>query len=140
MPQLGTLGAKLDLVVRQGMTLGMYRVSVIDTATKLPIDLTGAVVTGQVRKLLPVEGVNPDPNGDAYITDIDIVRAPASGLLAHQYLFGLTSAKTDALKPGLSVKDPLGQYQYDTQVQFVDTSVRPHLYGKLTCYREVTRP
>jgi hypothetical protein len=137
---LGTIGAKQDLLVRQSMTYGPYRVSVLDTATKQPIDLTGAVVRGQIRKLLPVQGANNDPNGDEFIVDFDVVQAPSSGLLVHQYMFSLTPTKTDSLKPGLTLKDPSGQYEYDFQVTFPDGSVRPHMYGKLTSYREVTRP
>lgn len=138
MAALGTVGARKDLLVRQAMTYGPYRVTVVDTATQAPIDLTGAVIKGQIRKLLPVEGPNLDPNGDAFIVDFDVTQGGA--LATNQYTFGLSSAKTDLLKPGLTLKDPAGQYDYDFQVTFPDGSVRPHMYGKLTSYREVTRP
>jgi hypothetical protein len=121
------------------MTFGPYRCAVTDDNTPaIPLDLTGAIVTGQVRKVLPVEGASPP--ADEFLLDLDILRAPGNGLDAHEFMFGLSAAKTDTLKPGLSLKDPAGKYEYDIQVQYADGTIRPYLYGTLTSFREVTRP
>jgi hypothetical protein len=140
MATIGTIGAKLNLLVRQAMTFGPYLVTInqLDVLPKTPIDLTGCIVSGQLRKALPVTATPsplPDPN-DVYAIAFDITIVDA---LAGKFSFGLSSTKTDQLYPGLSVKDVKGKYEYDIQVKYPDSTIRPLLYGTLTSYREVTR-
>jgi hypothetical protein len=140
MATIGTIGAKLNLLVRQAMTFGPYLVTVnkLDVLPKTPIDLTGCIVSGQLRKVLPVTVPPlplPDPN-DVYAIAFDIIVVDA---LNGKFSFGLSSAKTDQLYPGLSTKDAKGKYEYDIQIKYLDGTIRPLLYGTLTSYREVTR-
>jgi hypothetical protein len=59
MPSIGTIGARLDLVVRAGDTLGPFDLVITDSDTGAPIDLTGSTLEAAVSKLGVSDGDLP---------------------------------------------------------------------------------
>lgn len=49
MTTLGYIGEKLDLLVKQGSTLGPFKVTLLN-ADQTPVNLTGCTIRGHVRK------------------------------------------------------------------------------------------
>lgn len=54
--EAGSIGARLDITVRAGDTLGPYVATLTDQTTGLPIDLSGWTFDGAVSKLDTADG------------------------------------------------------------------------------------
>lgn len=91
MPQIGSIGERLDIVLRQGSTLGPFIVT-LTNPNGTPVDLTGATISGQVRK-------NATDTGSPIAT-FDIVYI---NRVAGQFSFGMAKSATTLIPAGDSV-------------------------------------
>lgn len=127
MAQIGSIGERLDIILRQGSTLGPFIVT-LTNPNGTPVDLTGATISGQVRK-------NATDTGSPIAT-FDIVYI---NRVAGQFSFGMTKAVTALIPAGEYQQSPESQYKWD--MELVDSLTRciPLYYGNFENFREVTR-
>ena len=127
MAQIGSIGERLDIILRQGSTLGPFIVTLKDKLGN-PIDLTGATIQGHVRKNALDVGT---PVATFEITYIDRVLG--------KFSFGISRSVTVTIPAGEYQKDPESQYVHD--IELIDSLDRciPLYYGKFENFREVTR-
>lgn len=126
MPEIGNIGAKVDLLIRQG---GTFVVSLIlQNQDGSPVDLAGATLVSQIRR----RALDPDPVVETFNITITNAAAGMANLL-------LTDDETAALVAGEKRTDPISQYVWD--LELIDTlgATMPLLYGDVTVFREVTR-
>lgn len=127
MPQLGTKGAELDLLIRQGATQGPYNMEV-KTADGVPIDLTSAVFTAQIRRTpdgAPLTGV------DFTFTTVD----DTNGVVDWE----IPATSTVLLQAGDTEEDDLSKYVWDMEVELASGRVLPLMYGVVKVWREVSK-
>ncbi len=127
MAQIGSIGDRLDIVLRQGSTLGPFLVTLTDKLG-VPIDLTGGTIRAQVRKNALDIG---SPVAVFTITYVDRVLG--------KFTFGIPREETVTIPAGEYQKDEASQYKWD--MEFLDSTNRsiPLYYGNFENFREVTR-
>ena len=127
--KISTLGERLDLELAQGATLQRVRHTLIDPDTLLPINLTGCVVRGQIRRkyLDPVVLAN---------FSTAIAPAPADGW----YEFWLSDEVTATLPCGPRISDEASTHQYDIELEDAAGDVIKTFYGTVRVQAEATRP
>lgn len=125
-PSIGSIGERLDLVIKQGSTFGPMS-NTLTNPDGSAVDLTACVVRGQIRrKALDASIV---ASFVCTITDAD----------EGQYEFGLTDEVTAAITAGELPSVPASKYVYDMELEDSVGRVIPLLYGNVTVMREVTR-
>lgn len=126
MATLGYIGERLDLLVRQGATLGTFDAT-MQNPDGSAVNLIGATIRGQVRK----KALDP-----TVVTDIDVTITDAA---LGKYSFGLSVAKTTIIAAGETLKEPASLYVWDLELVDATGRVIPLYYGNVTVFREVTR-
>lgn len=125
-PTVGSIGTKLNLLIKQGSTFGPHTVTVTDAGGD-PLDLTGADVRAQLRR---------------HALDVDVVAAFDVALAADPttgaFTFGLSDEATAAIVTGELPEKPASKFVWDLEVE-VGGTVMPVFYGDVTVFREVTR-
>lgn len=124
---IGNIGDRLDLRIRQGADFGPVR-STIHNPDGTPMDLTGCIVRGMVKKK-PSDTV-PAATFEASITDA----------LAGKFAFWLPNTVTYTLKAGAKIDSPESAYVWDFEMVDSLGRVLPVFYGDALVQREVTRP
>lgn len=122
------VGERLDLTVRQGSTLGPIRHQLADQADN-PIDLTGCIVRGQVRKT-------------ALATEVtaNLVITYAPDRTDGWYTFGLPASVTENIIAGASANAPESTYVWDSELVLADgVTVIPLYHGVFRLPAEATR-
>lgn len=126
MAQIGTKGASLDLLIRQGGTF-LATVSATD-ATGLPINLTGGTITAQIRKTPSAVTIE--------CSAVVVIINAVNGV----FTFEFTAAATAALVASeTSETDAASTYVWDIELLNSATKVIPLMYGTVNVWREVTR-
>ena len=125
---LGTKGAELDLLIRQGATAGVYSMYV-KKADGTPLDLTGATFSAQIRK-------TPDSAPLAGVAFVFTIEDAVAGAV----LWSIPAEST-ALIPCSEIDEnqPESQYVWDMELERADGSIMPLLYGVVKVFREITR-
>lgn len=126
MATLGYIGERLDLLVRQGATLGPFDAT-MQNPDGSAVNLIGATIRGQVRK----KALDP-----TVVTDVDVTITDAA---LGKYSFGLSVAKTTIIPAGETIKDPSSLYVWDLEMVDALGRVIPLYYGSVNVFREVTR-
>lgn len=126
MATLGNIGEKLDLLVKQGATLGPFEVT-LQNPDATPMDLTGVVIRGHIRK----KALDTALTATLTVT----VKDAPNGV----FEFGLSDEITAAIPAGETVKDVASQYVWDMELQDALGQVIPLYYGDCKVFREVTR-
>ena len=126
MAQIGSIGERIDIILRQGSTLGPFAVT-LTNADNSAVDLTGATIQGQVRKNALDTGA---PVASFEITYTD--RA------AGKFSFGIPRTVTVNIPAGEYREDSASQYKWD--MELIDSTGRciPLYYGNFENFREVT--
>ena len=128
MPQIGSKGANLDLLIRQGATFGPIVVTLTNPDTS-PMDITSCVFRAQIRK---TPSSTTTPGGSATTA---IVSA-----LAGQFSYEFPSALTTALTAdSTSEESAASQYVWDLEMDDAAGRTIPLLYGVVKVFREVTK-
>lgn len=128
MPQIGSIGANLDLKLRQGASFGPI-VGQLKNADLTPINLTGYLFRAQMRK----SADDPLSTGLAFTCSvIDAVNGKFSFELSDEDTSGLTvdPVSMDALD---------STYVWDLEMESPTGKVTALLYGKVNVFREVTK-
>lgn len=124
--RIGTIGERLDLLIRQGATLGPFVCS-MSNPDGTPVDLTGVLITGQIRKT---------PASPQVAAQLEVrVTNPVAG----QYEFGLSAITSAALTAGADISRPESAYVWDLELHDTLGRVIPLYYGEARVHREVTR-
>jgi hypothetical protein len=126
MTTLGYIGEKLDLLVKQGSTLGPFTVTLANPDTA-PVDLTGATLRAHLRK---------KALDSAKVAQFDVVVTDAA---AGKFQFGMTDEATAAIPAGETLKDVASVYVWDMELEDASGRVLPLYYGDVKVFREVTR-
>lgn len=114
-PVAGSIGGRLDLLVRQNTTLGPFTATVRDGAGAL-VNLTGCTFAGKIL----------DKASGATINFVFSTPNLAIG----QVTFSAAPATTAGLS-AVSRKTPSALYEYIIDVTFPDTRVETLLYGDI---------
>jgi hypothetical protein len=126
MPVLGTKGASLDLLIKQGSTFGPHAMT-LTNSLGAPINITGATIRCQIKKTSIGSTVI---SGDFTLTN------PTQGV----FTFGFSSANTATLTVDpVSETGADSQYIWDMEIQYADGRVYPLVYGNVSVFREVTK-
>lgn len=126
-PTIGTKGAALDLIIRQGATLGPNSTTIKD-GSGTPIDITGATVRAQIR-LLP-------SSVTAAATATCTLVTPASGLFTWTFSDTDTAALTCS---DVDENEPESLYYWDMEIEYASGVIVPLLYGDVRVFREITK-
>lgn len=127
MAQIGSIGERLDIILRQGSTLGPFLVTLTDKLGS-PIDLTGGTIQGQVRKNALDVGA---PVAVFSIEYVDRVLG--------KFKFGIPRDVTVSIPAGEYQKDDASQYKWDMELLDSTNRIIPLYYGNFENFREVTR-
>ena len=126
MAQIGSIGAKLDLLVKQGCTFGPHEVT-LTNPDKTAVDLTDCTLRGQIRKTA----------GDTVVaaTIAFVVTSATSG----KFTFGMADDVTAALVAGETLDKPASLYTWDADIVDALGETIPLYYGDVKVFRGVTR-
>lgn len=126
MATLGSIGVKLDLLIKQGSTFGPHEFT-LTNPNGTPLNLTGCSIRAQMRKRA----------GDATATAA--LTTPITAPLAGKFTLSLSAAETTPLPAGETLKDPASKGVWDCELLDSLGQVTPLYYGDTTVFREVTR-
>ena len=125
--EIGYRGELLNLLIRQGATLGPFAVTLTNpNATQL--NLTGSTLRAQVRK----KALDATP--------VVALTCTITNAAAGQFTFGLTAVQTAGLPAGELISDADSKYVWDMELEDVAGTVFPLYFGDVQIFREVTRP
>lgn len=138
---LGTIGERMDLLIRQGATFGPFMFTMkapkagavaqadgtYADADLLPIDLTGCTLRGQIRKT---------PADVAVVASLAVTVTDAAG---GSYQFELTDETTATIVAGIDLSKRESIYVWDFELQDSLGRVIPLYWGEVRVFREVTR-
>lgn len=127
MAQVGFLGERLDLLVRQGATLGPFVVE-LSNPDLSPVNLTGCTIRGQVRKNATDIGT---PVAQFNVVMVDVLNG--------KFSFEIPNTVTETIPAGEFQKDAASQYKWDMELEDSQGRVLPLYYGNFENFREVTR-
>lgn len=113
-PVAGSIGGRLDLLVRQNTTLGPFVATVRDSAGVV-VNLTGCTFAGKVI----------DKNSATTHTLVFSTPNLAGG----QVTFSAPTATTVAFEAPGGRKNPTAQYEYIINITYPDSRVETLLYG-----------
>lgn len=128
-PTISQVGDRLDLVVRQGSTLGPLTFT-MHNPDDTPVDLTGCTISASVRKTAnaygapaatPVMTIDADPTLGKFVMTID-------------------DEITAAIPAGEFVSSPESEYYWDAEMQDSAGRVLPLYYGVFRVQPEASRP
>lgn len=126
MPQIGTKGANLDLLIRQGATFGPNTVT-LKNSQGMPINITGATIRGQIRKTATA-GVSAT------------VTAALTNASGGQFVWSISAAQTAALMADSNSETASASlYVWDMEIQYADGTIYPLVYGDVQVFREITK-
>lgn len=125
---IGTKGAELDLLIRQGATLGPFN-TYVKKQDGSALNLTGATFTAQIRRT-PESAPIPGATVSFTITDA------LNGVLS----WSVPASSTAALRASeVDENAPESVYVWDMEVLLSDSRVLPLLYGTAKVFREVSK-
>ena len=124
MATLGQRGDKLDLLIRQGATLGPFPVSLL-SEDQTPVDLTGAVVRGTVSKDYSAATTYP-------------ITILVSNALGGEFRMSMPATLTATIPYLGDIFEPENQYVWDLEIEFSDGTVMPVFWGIVQLAPEAT--
>ena len=124
MLQLGSIGERLDLLARQGTTLGPF-IATMQNPDTTPVDLTGCSIVAQARR-------------NRYDTTAVNFTVSITEPLLGKYQFELPTASTSALDTGEELNKPQSIYYWDMHLVDNTSKVIALYYGELRVQRAIT--
>lgn len=126
MPQIGSKGAKLDILIRQGATFGP-QLCRLTNPDNTPVNLTGSTIRCQLRKTAD------DPTSLGITGTIVITNA-----LNGEFTWEFTDEQTATLiADPVSETGPDSLYVYDMEMLDTTGRIIPLLEGNVNVYRDV---
>lgn len=129
------LGDRLDLMVRQGATLGPYRHML--TRGGEPFDLTGCTVRARVEVTQPEPAPTPCGTSEPQLVAVEMKVVIAADPTMGFYDFGLPAEVTSDLPAGDTLNSPESIHRWTSELVLADGRVVPLYYGRLHVAREV---
>ena len=126
MPTIGSKGAELDIVIRQGATFGPMTCTLTNPDTT-PVNLTGSTISAQIRKF-------PSDNTSLGIAGVIVLTNASGGIFTWQFDAADTA---DLLADDESEEAPGSIYQYDLEMTDSSGRIIPLLYSKAKVFRDV---
>lgn len=126
-PKIGSIGAEMDLLIKQGGTFGPVTVTARNP-DNTPMDLTGCTVRGQIRKKALDTAVVA-----TFVCTIAADQVTNRG----KFEFGLTDEVTAAIAADEQPAKSL--FVWDMELEDSAGRVIPLYYGQVEVFREVTR-
>lgn len=124
-PRLGFIGENFDLQIAQGCTFGPYQIQLLNPDGS-PVNLTGAVVGGQIRKL---------PTDVTPIAEFEI----SYGVLADGFFsFGLADEITATIPAGETLDSDESIYLWALNLKDSLGRILPLFYGNAYIFRQVS--
>lgn len=123
---IGSKGAELDIVIRQGATFGPMTITLTNPDTT-PVNLTGSTITAKVRKY-------PGDNTSLGISGVIVLTNPSGGVFTWKFNADDTAT---LVADDESEEAPGSIYQYDLELEDSSGSILPLLYGKAKVFRDV---
>ena len=127
-PIIGTKGAELDLLIRQGATFGP-NVCTLTNPNASPVNLAGATLRAQIRKTATSTLV-PGAVGTFSITSAE------NGIFQWEFSAAVTALLTADNESELAAASV---YVWDMEIEDAAGRVTPLCYGKVNVFREVTK-
>lgn len=128
MAVVGTKGQEVDLLIRQGATLGPIACR-LTNPNATPMNLTGATIRAQIRKTAS----SAASTGAAAVCTITNA---ANGEFTYEFT---TAATTALVADEVSEEAPASIYTWDMELEDASGRVTPLVYGKVNVFREVTK-
>jgi hypothetical protein len=128
MSTLGSIGVKLDLLIKQGSTFGPHKFTLTNPDGTL-LDLTGCIVRAHIRKKASDTAIVC-----ALDTPVTVSVTPIG-----EFNLGASKTVTGAITAGDTLKDPASKYVWDCDLEDSTGRSTPLYYGDVTVFREVTR-
>lgn len=126
MPTIGSKGAELDIVIRQGATFGPMTCTLTNPDTT-PVNITGSTISAKIRKF-------PSDNTSLGITGVITLTNPSGGVFTWKFNAADTAT---LLADDESEEAPGSIYQYDVEMTDSSGNIIPLLYGKAKVFRDV---
>lgn len=125
---LGSKGAELNLLIRQGATFGPNVCTLTNPDTS-PVNLTGCTFRAQIRKTAS------DPLSSGAAATFTITNAALG-----EFYWEFTDEVTTVLvADSVSETAPASIYTWDMELEDASGRVIPLLYGTVNVFREVTK-
>lgn len=124
MAKLGRRGDKLDLLIRQGATLGPFPVTISDS-NGVAKDLTGTSVRATIRKDYGSVVAYP-------------VTVALTEVLEGRFVMSIPAAQTAAIPYLGDLFDPDNQYVWDLEIEYANGFVEPIFWGIVQIAPEAT--
>lgn len=128
MAVVGTKGQELNLLIRQGATLGPVACRLTNPGGS-PVNLTGAQIRAQIRKT-PTDPVSTGAEAVCVITNA------TNGEFTYEFTVAATTA---LVADPISEQAPASIYTWDMELQDSTGRVTPLVYGTVNVFREVTK-
>ncbi len=125
---IGTKGAELDLLIRQGATFGPVTCHLTNPDTS-PVNLAGCTIRAQIRKSA-TSTLTPGATGVCTVT------GAATGDFTYTFSATVTGALVADAESELATAS---QYVWDMELEDASGRVTPLTYGRVYVYREVTK-
>lgn len=126
-PQIGSKGDRLDILIRQGGTFGPKFCTILKSDGS-PENITGCTFIAEIRKT----------------ADATVVAASATFAITNaaggEFNFTFSATATQAITADpVGETEPDSQYVWDLEMHYADGRVRPLLYGDVAVFREVSK-
>lgn len=126
-PEIGSKGERLDLLIRQGGTFGPVFATLLK-ADGSPENLTGCTFIAEIRKTSDAV--------TAVASAVFVITAPLAG----QFNYVFLESETMNIPCDPEGEDsPDSQYVWDMEMHYPSGRVRPLLYGNVRVFREVSK-
>lgn len=126
-PQIGTKGDRLDILIRQGGTFGPKFCTILKRDGG-PDDITGCTFIAEIRK-----------TADATVVAASAVFAITNAAGGEFNFTFEASATKDIPADPEGETEPDSQYVWDLEMHYPGGRVRPLLYGDVAVFREVSK-
>ena len=127
MAQVGSRGKRLDIIARQGSTIGPFIVDLVNPDDS-PVNLTGCTITGQIRK---------NALDTLKVADLTIVVLDP---LVGKFSFEILHSVSKDIPAGEFQRSVESVYQWDMELLDTLNKISPLYYAEYLNFREVTRP
>ena len=126
-PQIGSKGDRLDILIRQGGTFGPKYCTILKSDGS-PEDITGCTFIAEIRKTADATAVAASA--------VFAITNAAGG--EFNFTFEASATKDIAADP-VGETEPDSQYVWDLEMHYPGGRVRPLLYGDVAVFREVSK-
>lgn len=127
MPQIGTKGAELDLLIKQGATFGPHSCQLLNPDSS-PMNITGCTFEAQARKAYN------STDAQSYPASFTIVDATEG-----RFTWQFPAEVTAAMQAGPTEEHKDSAHVWDMEMTDTAGNVIPLVYGTIKVFREITR-